>query len=59
MKDLGRALEKWYLSQENILSFKDILNKKSFSLQRKYLLIRSTGTPMQNVAVLKYLTQEI
>ncbi len=59
MKDLERAVSAWFITQDNILSFKDILDGKNFLSERRYLLIRSTGTPMQNVAVLKYLTQDL
>jgi len=55
MKDIQRALEKKYLKKEEILSLREVLEWKSFKNNKRYTLIRSTGTPMQNIAVLKYL----
>jgi hypothetical protein len=55
MKDLLRAFDYWYLKEENILTIKEILEWKRFSQEKNHIILRSTWTPMQNIAILKYL----
>lgn len=55
-KDLRQALEKGYLDKDKIVFLKDLFDgNRPTASQQKYVLYRSTGTPIQNLAVLKLL----
>lgn len=55
-KDLRQALEKGYLDKKQIIFLKDLFERnKQTDRSSHYTLYRSTGTPIQNLAVLKLL----
>jgi ornithine cyclodeaminase/alanine dehydrogenase-like protein (mu-crystallin family) len=52
-KDLKRAVESNLLSEENLIYIKDLLSGSKINQEKQYTVYRSTGTPIQNLAVLK------
>lgn len=54
-KDLKRALDNGLLTKENLLYIKDLLGGKNVDSSKHYTVYRSTGTPIQNLAILKLL----
>jgi len=54
-KDLKRAVESNLLSEENLIYIKDLLSGSKINQEKQYTVYRSTGTPIQNLAVLKLL----
>lgn len=54
-KDLKRAYEAGTFSDDNLTYVKDLLDGKQLDQSKQYTVYRSTGTPIQNMAVLKEL----
>jgi len=55
-KELKRTIENKSLEETKIIFLKDLLSgKRKIDQSKKYTIYRSTGTPMQNLAVLKLL----
>lgn len=54
-KDLKRALDAGQLNEQDLIYFKDLLTGKNINTSKQYTVYRSTGTPIQNLAVLKEL----
>ena len=54
-KDLNRALDSNLLNEEDLIYIKDLLSGSKIDKEKQYTVYRSTGTPIQNLAVLKLL----
>lgn len=54
-KDLKRALDAGQLNEQDLIYLKDLFTGKSIDTGKQYTVYRSTGTPIQNLAVLKEL----
>ena len=54
-KDLKRALDAGQFNKQGLIYLKDLLNGKNIDPNKRYTVYRSTGTPIQNLAVLKLL----
>ena len=54
-KDLKRALEAGQFSEQDLYYIKDLFTNKTPDQSKQYTVYRSTGTPIQNLAVLKEL----
>jgi len=53
-KELSRAIESKRINEEDIVYLKDLLTTKNLiDNDKNYTVYRSTGTPIQNIAVLK------
>lgn len=56
-KDLGRAVEAGSADKQDVVFLKDLISgSKSIDSEKRYTIYRSTGTPIQNLAVLQILT---
>lgn len=54
-KDLKRAVDSHLLEEQDLIYVKDLLSSKKIDQNKQYTVYRSTGTPIQNLAVLKLL----
>lgn len=55
-KDIDNAIHKGILQKESLVLLQDIFSKKvQLDTNKQYTIYRSSGTPMQNLAVLKLL----
>ena len=54
-KDLKRAMDAHTFEESDLIYVKDLLNGKNIDQEKQYTIYRSTGTPIQNLAVLKLL----
>ena len=54
-KDMQRAQDQAYFKESDLLFIKDILSGQKVDGTKEYTVYRSTGTPIQNLAVLKLL----
>lgn len=54
-KDLKRALDAHQLDEQGWIYLKDLFTGKTIDQRKRYTVYRSTGTPIQNLAVLKLL----
>lgn len=54
-KDLKRAMDAHAFEESGLIYVKDLLNGKNINQEKQYTIYRSTGTPIQNLAVLKLL----
>lgn len=54
-KDLKRALDSSLFAEQDLIYIKDLLAGKNIDTSKHYIVYRSTGTPIQNLAALKLL----
>jgi ornithine cyclodeaminase/alanine dehydrogenase-like protein (mu-crystallin family) len=54
-KDLRRSVDSHLLEEKDLIYVKDLLSGKKIDQNKQYTVYRSTGTPIQNLAVLKLL----
>lgn len=54
-KDLKRAMDAHTFDESDLIYIKDLLCGKKIDQEKQYTVYRSTGTPIQNLAVLKLL----
>lgn len=54
-KDLKRVLETGKINETDILHLKDLLSGETIDPNKEYTVYRSSGTPIQNLAVLRLL----
>ena len=54
-KDLKRAMDAHIFEEADLIYIKDLLTDKNIDREKHYTVYRSTGTPIQNLAVLKLL----
>ena len=54
-KDLKRAMDAHIFEEADLIFIKDLLTDKNIDREKQYTVYRSTGTPIQNLAVLKLL----
>lgn len=57
-KDLKRAMDADLFSEGDLIYIKDLLSGRAINNKKQYTVYRSTGTPIQNLAVLRLLVQE-
>jgi ornithine cyclodeaminase/alanine dehydrogenase-like protein (mu-crystallin family) len=57
-KDLKRALDARQFDEQDLIYVKDLLTDKSIDQSKQYTVYRSTGTPIQNLAILKELLND-
>lgn len=54
-KDMQRAQNNGLFQEDDMMVLKDLLKGKSIDTSKQYTIYRSTGTPIQNLAILKEL----
>jgi len=57
-KDLKRAIDTGLTSEQDLIYLKDLLTGRAINTSKQYTVYRSTGTPIQSMAVLKELVEE-
>jgi len=56
-KDLKRALDAGRFDEQDLIYLKDLLTGKAIDTSKQYIVYRSTGTPIQNLAALRLLVK--
>ncbi len=54
-KDLKRGLDTRQFDEQDLIYLKDLFTGKTIDRSKQYIVYRSTGTPIQNLAILKLL----